>query len=180
MSDFNGYAVFFFPNAIEALGDAIKPYLQDSPGGPHILCRDIDVGGALAQLTLEGRTTDGRELDLELMFPTSMVRMIVSARSDPSFGFGPRTAVQPAQQQAPLVDDEEPGPAHMLGDKPDKPTKVAKKKEAAPRTVPGHVARAAKAARDAKASRKATAKKAPAKKGPAKKKPAKKAAKKKR
>ena len=66
MSDFNGYAVFFFPNAMEALGDTIKPYLQDSPGGPHILCRDIDVGGALAQLTLEGRTTDGRELDLEL------------------------------------------------------------------------------------------------------------------
>ena len=92
MSDFNGYAVFFFPNAIEALGDAIKPYLQDSPGGPHILCRDIDVGGALAQLTLEGRTTDGRELDLELMFPTSMVRMIVSARGEGSFGFGPRVA----------------------------------------------------------------------------------------
>ena len=83
MSDFNGYAVFFFPNAIEALGEAIAPYLQDSPGGPHILCRDIDVGGALAELTLEGRTTDGRELDLELMFPTNMVRMIVSARSDP-------------------------------------------------------------------------------------------------
>ena len=110
MSDFNGYAVFFFPNAIEALGEAIKPYLQDSPGGPHILCRDIDVGGALAQLTLEGRTTDGRELDLELMFPTNMVRMIVSARTDPAFGFGPRTAVAPAQ--APVIDDEAPGPAH--------------------------------------------------------------------
>ena len=163
MSDFNGYAVFFFPNAIEALGDAIKPYLQDSPGGPHILCRDIDVGGALAQLTLEGRTTDGRELDLELMFPTSMVRMIVSARSDPSFGFGPRTAVQPAQATAPLIDDEEPGPAHTLGDnsakaaKAGKATKAAKKKAAAPRTVPGNVARAAKAARDAKAAKKAPA-----------------------
>ena len=100
MSDFNGYAVFFFPNAMEALGDTIKPYLQDSPGGPHILCRDIDVGGALAQLTLEGRTTDGRELDLELMFPTNMVRMIVSARTDPAFGFGPRTAVEPAPARA--------------------------------------------------------------------------------
>ena len=175
MSDFNGYAVFFFPNAIEALGDAIKPYLQDSPGGPHILCRDIDVGGALAQLTLEGRTTDGRELDLELMFPTSMVRMIVSARSDPSFGFGPRTAVQPAQAKAPLIDDEEPGPAHALGDKPAKPakagkaTKAAKKKAAAPRTVPGNVARAAKAARDAKAAKKAPAKTKPTKKGAKKK-----------
>ena len=123
MSDFNGYAVFFFPNAIEALGEAIKPYLQESPGGPHILCRDIDVGGALAQLTLEGRTTDGREIDLELMFPTNMVRMIVSARSDPAFGFGPRTAVAPAQAKTPLVDDEEAGPAHP-------PAKKAAKKAA--------------------------------------------------
>ncbi|HEU4813614.1 MAG TPA: hypothetical protein VFS99_05240 [Xanthomonadaceae bacterium] len=170
MSDFNGYAVFFFPNAIEALGEAIKPYLQDSPGGPHILCRDIDVGGALAQLTLEGRTTDGRELDLELMFPTNMVRMIVSARSDPAFGFGPRTAVEPAHQQAPVIDDEAPGPAHPP--------------EAAPRTVPGRAAKAAKAARDAKAAKKARpAKKSPAKKSPAKKSPrkaAKKASKKRR
>ena len=152
MSDFNGYAVFFFPNAIEALGDAIKPYLQDSPGGPHILCRDIDVGGALAQLTLEGRTTDGRELDLELMFPTSMVRMIVSARSDPSFGFGPRTAVQAAAAKAPLIDDEAPGPAHTPGDKAAKAAKAAKKKAAAARTVPGRAAKAAKAARDARQS----------------------------
>ena len=153
MSDFNGYAVFFFPNAIEALGDAIKPYLQDSPGGPHILCRDIDVGGALAQLTLEGRTTDGRELDLELMFPTNMVRMIVSARSDPAFGFGPRTAVEPTQAPAPVIDDEAPGPAH--------PPEGAAKPQP-PRTVPGRAARAAKAAREAKAAK--AAKKAPAKK----------------
>lgn len=159
MSDFNGYAVFFFPNAIEALGDAIKPYLLESPGGPHILCRDIDVGGALAQLTLEGRTTGGRELDLELMFPTNMVRMIVSARSDPSFGFGPRTAVEPTTAPAPLIDDAEPGPARPPA-----------------RTVPGRAARAAKAARDAKAPKQAPAKKAPAKKKPAKKAPKKKKA----
>ena len=129
MSDFNGYAVFFFPNAIEALGDTIKPYLQDSPGGPHILCRDIDVGGALAQLTLEGRTTDGRNLDLELMFPTNMVRMIVSARTDPAFGFGPRTAVTAAAADAPLVDEDEPGPAHPPAKKPAKKAarKAAKK-----------------------------------------------------
>ena len=161
MSDFNGYAVFFFPNALEALGESVKPYLQESPGGPHILCRDIDVGGALAQLTLEGRTTDGRELDLELMFPTNMVRMIVSARSDPAFGFGPRTAVEPARQQAPVVDDEAPGPAHPP-------------EEGAPRTVPGRAAKAAKAAREAKAThaRPARAAKKAAKKAP--KKPAKK------
>ena len=151
MSDFNGYAVFFFPNAMEALGDTIKPYLQDSPGGPHILCRDIDVGGALAQLTLEGRTTDGRDLDLEVMFPTNMVRMIVSARTDPAFGFGPRTAVEPAPARAPLIDDEEAGPAHPPGTK--KPAKQAAKKA---------VKKAPKKA--VKKAAKKTAKKGPAKK----------------
>jgi len=110
MSDFNGYAVFFFPQALEVLGDAIKPYLQDSPGGPHILCRDLNMGGALAQLTLEGRTTDGRSLDLELMFPTSMVRMVVSARADPAFGFGPREELP----KTPVVDDTAPGPAKAV------------------------------------------------------------------
>ena len=34
MNDANGYAVFFFPQALEALGEAIKPYLQDGSGRP--------------------------------------------------------------------------------------------------------------------------------------------------
>ena len=33
MNDKNGYAVFFFPQALEALGDAIKPYLQEGKAG---------------------------------------------------------------------------------------------------------------------------------------------------
>ena len=87
MNDSSGYAVFFFPPALEALGDAIKPYLQDGPAGPHVPCRDIDTGGAFIEMTLEGRAPDGRPVDLELMVPGNMVRMIVSARSDEEFGF---------------------------------------------------------------------------------------------
>src|SRR5690606_29733258 len=95
MNDSNGYAVFFFPQALEALGDAIKPYLQDSPAGPHVLCREIDTGGALIEMALQGVTADGRTVQLELMVPGSMVRMIVSSQSDGSFGFGPRDHIQP-------------------------------------------------------------------------------------
>lgn len=87
-----GYAVFFFPQALEALGEAITPYLVDGPGGPHVLCREIDTGGALIEMTLDGQAPDGRAVELELMVPTSMVRMIVSAHSDGAFGFGPRIA----------------------------------------------------------------------------------------
>jgi hypothetical protein len=101
MNGNNGYAVFFFPQALDALGDAIKPYLHDSPAGPHLVCREIDTGGALIEMTLEGVTTDGQAVQLELMVPGSMVRMIVSSQSDGSFGFGPRLQAPPTPELPP-------------------------------------------------------------------------------
>ena len=102
MNEPTGYAVFFFPPALEALGDAIKPYLQDGPAGPHVPCREVDTAGAFIELTLEGRTADGQEVELELMVPGNMVRMIVSARSDHGFGFGTRSRpmLEPGMQDA--------------------------------------------------------------------------------
>ncbi|MGH8083327.1 MAG: hypothetical protein ACREP7_22310 [Lysobacter sp.] len=96
MNDTQGYAVFFFPQALEMLGEAIRPYLLDGPAGAHVLCKEIDTGGAFTEMTLEGRTSDGRDLSLELMVPGSMVRMIVSAHGESSFGFGPRIARTPS------------------------------------------------------------------------------------
>ncbi|HEU4773205.1 MAG TPA: hypothetical protein VFS82_01595 [Lysobacter sp.] len=93
MDDKSGYAVFFFPQALEALGEAIKPYLQQGPAGEHMVCRNIDTGGAMFKMDLDGRTVTGEAISLELMVPGSMVRMIVSARIEESFGFGPRIAV---------------------------------------------------------------------------------------
>ncbi|MDX1549741.1 hypothetical protein [Novilysobacter spongiicola] len=111
--DNNGYAIFFFPQAIEALGEAIKPYLQGEGDGAHVICRNVDTGGALAKMVLDGRTTSGAAVELELMVPTSMVRMVVSARSDESFGFGPRIAVESTRQASdgkPVVPDPEATP----------------------------------------------------------------------
>ena len=92
MNDPAGYAVFFFPQALEALGDAIKPYLLDQPNGPHLFCKEIDTGGAFTEMTLAGKNAEGQELQVELMVPGSMIKMIVSAQNDASFGFGPRVA----------------------------------------------------------------------------------------
>ena len=102
MNESAGYAVFFFAPALEALGDAIKPYLQDGPAGPHVPCREVDTAGAFIELTLEGRTPDGREVELELMVPGNMVRMIVSAHSDHGFGFATRSRpmLEPGMQDA--------------------------------------------------------------------------------
>lgn len=138
MTGRDGYAVFFFPQALEALGDAIKPYLQDNPAvGPHVGCDEIDTAGALIEMTLKGRMPTGEYVDLELMVPSSMVRMIVSRQSGGVFGFGPRSyeasapppvlptvgaSARPAEAPAeavpdsaaagsPAVEDEPPGDA---------------------------------------------------------------------
>ena len=95
MNDTNGYAVFFFPQALDALGEAIKPFLQDGPAGPHVACATVDTGGAFIEMTLEGRSQDGRNVSLELMVPSGMVRMIVSTHSDEEFGFGPHLYEKP-------------------------------------------------------------------------------------
>lgn len=104
MNNPNGYAVFFFPQALEALGEAIKPYLQDSPAGAHVLCNAVDTAGAFFEMSLRGRSPSGGELTLELMVPSGMVRLVVSTQSDGSFGFVPRVEVAPESVAAPKPD----------------------------------------------------------------------------
>jgi hypothetical protein len=103
MNGNNGYAVFFFPQALEALGEAIKPYLLDGPAGQHVMCNGVDTGGAFIELSLNGTTKDGTPVELELMVPTGMVRMIVSAHSDEMFGFGPHALKGAVQKVAPVA-----------------------------------------------------------------------------
>ena len=130
MNDSAGYAVFFFPPALEALGDAIKPYLQDGPAGPHVPCREVDTAGAFVELTMQGETPEGQSVVVEVMVPANMVRMIASVRSDSDFGFynrnrpmvepGMRAYTLPAVRATPGVDPAanpgaEPEPAQVDG-----------------------------------------------------------------
>jgi len=83
-----GYSVYLFPQAVEALGDAAKPFLKTGPGGQCIPCKEVDTGGALVELTLAQADPSGQPSEVELMIPTSMVRMIVSTRAEEgAFGF---------------------------------------------------------------------------------------------
>jgi hypothetical protein len=111
MNDVNGYAVFFFPQALEALGEAIAPYLQDGAAGPHVVCNEIDTAGSLIEMTIRGTNTEGKVGVLELMVPGSMVRMIVSSQIDGSFGFGPRLPVEAVRALPVLGPTAEPATA---------------------------------------------------------------------
>ena len=37
-----GYAVYLFEQAVEALGEAIRPYLKTGASGAHVCCHAVD------------------------------------------------------------------------------------------------------------------------------------------
>ena len=94
MTDRSAFAVFLHPQAIDALGVAIKPYLIDSPAGQHLQCVEVDSGGALFEMTLVGKNSEGRMVEVELMVPIAMVKLVISVRREGEFGFGPREAAE--------------------------------------------------------------------------------------
>jgi hypothetical protein len=89
MSEQHNYAVYFHPQALDVLGEAIKPYLSTGPAGLHVLCKEIDTAGAFCEMTLSRTNVDEKAVEVELMVPTSMVRMVASvSSSEVGFGFG--------------------------------------------------------------------------------------------
>ena len=88
MADDMRYAVFLFPQAIETLGEAIKPYVTEGSAGPHIVCSSVDASGAFFQMTVPGQDQHGNEIDAELMLPNPCIKMVVSIHNDHGFGFG--------------------------------------------------------------------------------------------
>ncbi len=88
MDDIRNYAVFLFPQALEALGDVIKPYLSEGPAGQHIVCVAVDVSGAYCEMTLKGTNASNQQVDLEMMVPHAMVKLVMSLHGEHPFGFG--------------------------------------------------------------------------------------------
>ena len=89
MSEIHTYCVYFHPQALDVLGEAIAPYLSDSPAGKYLNCREIDTGGAFCELELAGTNAEGKPLDVQLMIPTGMIRLVIStAGTEVDFGFG--------------------------------------------------------------------------------------------
>jgi hypothetical protein len=88
MSETLVYAVFLYPQALEALGEPIKPHLTEGTHGQHIVCSEIDTGGSFSELTVLAKNSEGKKIELELMIPSSMIRLITSLHGeDGAFGF---------------------------------------------------------------------------------------------
>ena len=88
MIDDNQYAVYLHENAIEALGPAITPYLSQGPSGPHILCEELDTGGALCEMVVNLKDAEGRSVRTDVMLPVAMIRLVLSVgRIGDGFGF---------------------------------------------------------------------------------------------
>jgi hypothetical protein len=89
MTEQRSYAVYFHTGALEVLGDTIKPYLVETPSGPYLLCREIDTAGAFCEMQLGGVDAEGKPREVELLVPTSMIRLVISTTAaEFEFGFG--------------------------------------------------------------------------------------------
>jgi hypothetical protein len=87
MADVPNFAVFLYPQALEALGEPIKPYIRDAPLGQHIACAEIDASGPFFGMTLIGQGAQGQPLELDIMVPSSMVRLVMSMHGEHEIGF---------------------------------------------------------------------------------------------
>ncbi len=88
MSQQRIYAVYFHPGALETLGDAIALYLTDAPEGKHLRCKEIDSAGGFFEVTLAGTDAGGKPLDVDMLVPSGMIRLVVSGSgSEVEFGF---------------------------------------------------------------------------------------------
>ncbi len=109
MTDITSHAVFIHPGALEALGDAIKPYLSEGPQGVHLACREVDSSGGFFEVVLDARNDAGETRAVELMIPASMIRLVVSLHSEGSFGFRGAARARPipaAAQASPVAEAE--------------------------------------------------------------------------
>ncbi|MEO8669731.1 MAG: hypothetical protein ABI411_00375 [Tahibacter sp.] len=81
------YAVYLFPQAAEALGEPMRAHLQDIAGNAHIVCAQIDTSGPFFGMTVLGKDNNGTIVELEIMIPHSMVKLVMSVHNDHDFGF---------------------------------------------------------------------------------------------
>lgn len=99
------YAVLLFPQAVEALGDAIAPYLRTERFGPHLVGKRISSTGPYFELAFDGQSPDGRPVEIQMMLPHGFIRMVFSVQGEGRFGFEPgryASAVQAAPDGEPV------------------------------------------------------------------------------
>ena len=87
MTELRTYAVYLHAQALEALGEPIKPYITEGTAGQHLVCREIDTSGSFCEMVLLRSNPNGKSLELEVMIPNGMVRLVVSI-SGGEFDFG--------------------------------------------------------------------------------------------
>lgn len=83
------YAVLLFPQAVEALGDAIAPYLRSERFGPHLIGKRINSTGPYFELAFDGQNADGQPVEIQMMLPHGFIRMVFSVHGEGRFGFEP-------------------------------------------------------------------------------------------
>jgi hypothetical protein len=87
MNETRFFAVFLHPQALEVLGETVKPYLRAGPPDVHLLVNEVDTSGPYLNCWLPGQDPQGKEIEIELLIPHGFVRLVMSVRSEQEFGF---------------------------------------------------------------------------------------------
>ena len=67
---------------------SIATSLPNSPEGKHLRCKEIDSAGGFFECELAGSGPDGKPLDVDMLVPSSMIRLVVSVSGNEiDFGF---------------------------------------------------------------------------------------------
>jgi hypothetical protein len=81
------YSVLLFAEAIEVLGDAIKPFLRTGQFGDFIPCQAVETHGPLCTLVVDTRSEGATDLTVELQLPYPMIKLIVGTEAEGHAGF---------------------------------------------------------------------------------------------
>ncbi|MBK8725895.1 MAG: hypothetical protein IPL96_07510 [Holophagaceae bacterium] len=81
------YAVLLFKEALEALGEAIKPFLRSGQFGDFIPCQSVDTNGPLCTLVVDTRSEGSTDMTVELQIPYPMIKLIVGSEVEGHAGF---------------------------------------------------------------------------------------------
>lgn len=84
------YSVYLVDKAADALGPIVAPFLKKDDSGDHFIASEVDTGGSFCELTLHGQSAEGTPLNVEIMIPMGMIRLIISDTLQERIGFQAR------------------------------------------------------------------------------------------
>jgi len=81
------WGVILTDDAINELGEDIKPYLTEGQHGLYLFCKDVDMSQRYLHIVAEYQEPDCEPCELEIYVPHHYVKLIASSTDKNKIGF---------------------------------------------------------------------------------------------